>query len=98
VGPEVLVITPCGFNLEQIVAQSGQLSALPDWSEVPAVRDGRVYAVDANSYYARPGPRVVEGTELLAHLIHPELFKWDGPRRRTEDSMFKYSRRPACCR
>ena len=35
--------------------------------------------VDANSYYARPGPRVVEGTELLAHLIHPDLFSWNGP-------------------
>jgi iron complex transport system substrate-binding protein len=35
--------------------------------------------VDANSYFARPGPRVVEGTELLAHLLHPELFEWKGP-------------------
>jgi iron complex transport system substrate-binding protein len=43
------------------------------------VRNGRVFAVDANSYFARPGPRVVEGTELLAHLIHPEAFAWDGP-------------------
>jgi iron complex transport system substrate-binding protein len=43
------------------------------------VRNGRVYAVDANSHFARPGPRVVEGTELLAHLIHPESFGWDGP-------------------
>lgn len=44
------------------------------------MRDKQVYAVDANSYFARPGPRVVEGVELLAHLIHPELFKWEGPR------------------
>jgi iron complex transport system substrate-binding protein len=43
------------------------------------VRNGRVYAVDANSYFARPGPRVVEGTELLAHLLHPDLFSWNGP-------------------
>ena len=39
----------------------------------------RVYAVDANAYFARPGPRVVAGTELLAHLIHPEIFGWRGP-------------------
>jgi iron complex transport system substrate-binding protein len=76
--PEVLIITPCGFNLEQTVEQSDKLSTFPDWSSLPAVRNDRVYAVDANSYFARPGPRVVDGTELLAHLIHPELFGWNG--------------------
>ena len=77
--PEVLILTPCGFNLEQTVEQAGQLFTYPGWLEIPAVRDGRVYAVDGNSYFARPGPRVVDGTELLASLIHPELFSWDGP-------------------
>jgi iron complex transport system substrate-binding protein len=76
--PEVLVIAPCGFNLEQVRAQVPQLFALPGWSDLPAVRNGRVYAVDANSYFARPGPRVVDGTELLAHLFHPDLFDWHG--------------------
>jgi len=76
--PEVLIITPCGFNLDRVIEQTPQLFAYPGWSELPAVRDGRVYAVDANSYFARPGPRVVDGTELLAHLIHPELFQWQG--------------------
>ena len=77
--PEVLIITPCGFNLEKVIEQSQQLIDYSGWPELPAVREGRVYAVDANSYFARPGPRVVEGTELLAHLIHPKLFSWDGP-------------------
>jgi iron complex transport system substrate-binding protein len=77
--PEVLIITPCGFNLEKVIEQSQPLTDYSGWSELPAVREGRVYAVDANSYFARPGPRVVEGTELLAHLIHPKLFSWDGP-------------------
>ena len=77
--PEVLIITPCGFNLEKVIEQTQQLPSFPGWSDLPAVREGRVYAVDANSYFARPGPRVVDGTELLAHLIHPELFPWDGP-------------------
>lgn len=76
--PEVLIITPCGFNLEKTVEESSKLSTFPDWSSLPAVRNGRVYAVDANSYFARPGPRVVDGTELLAHLVHPELFAWNG--------------------
>lgn len=76
--PEVLIITPCGFNLEKSTEQARQLIAYPGWSDLPAVHDGRAYAVDANSFFARPGPRVVDGTELLAHLIHPDLFEWKG--------------------
>ncbi len=76
--PEVLIITPCGFNLDKVVEQTPQLFSNPGWSDLPAVRNNRVYAVDANSYFARPGPRVVEGAELLAHLIHPDLFQWEG--------------------
>ncbi|HEX9422969.1 MAG TPA: cobalamin-binding protein, partial [Pyrinomonadaceae bacterium] len=57
--PEILIITPCGFNLEQVVEQSQQLCTYPRWSSLPAVVNHRVYAVDANSYFARPGPRVV---------------------------------------
>ncbi len=76
--PEVLIITPCGFNLEKSIEQARQLVRYPGWSDIPAVREGRAYAVDANSFFARPGPRVVDGTELLAHLIHPDLFEWEG--------------------
>ncbi|MGB9179293.1 MAG: cobalamin-binding protein [Pyrinomonadaceae bacterium] len=76
--PEVLIVTPCGFNLDKVIEQSSQLLNYPGWNDLPAVREGRVFAVDANSYFARPGPRVVEGTELLAHLIHPQLFSWEG--------------------
>jgi len=77
--PEVLIVMPCGFGLEKAAEQARQLSAYPGWADLPAVRDSRVYAVDANSYFARPGPRIVEGTELLAHLFHPELVEWNGP-------------------
>jgi len=77
--PEVLILTPCGFNLQKVVEQAPQVYTYADWADLPAVRHGRVYAVDANSYFARPGPRVVEGAELLAHLIHPDLFSWEGP-------------------
>ncbi|HKO99638.1 MAG TPA: cobalamin-binding protein [Pyrinomonadaceae bacterium] len=77
--PEVLIITPCGYDLEKTVEVSGKLPGYAGWAHLPAVRDGRVFAVDANSYFARPGPRVIEGTELLAHLIHPETFSWEGP-------------------
>ena len=76
--PEVLIVTPCGFGLDKVIEQAQQLVNYPGWSDLPAVREGRVFAVDANSYFARPGPRVVDGTELLAHLIHPGLFPWKG--------------------
>lgn len=74
--PDILIIMPCGFNLPQTMKQIANVfnSRGSDFFQLPAARNGRVYAVDANSYFARPGPRVVEGAELLAHLIHPELF------------------------
>jgi iron complex transport system substrate-binding protein len=77
--PEVLIIMPCGFHLDQVVELTPKLPAMAGWRELPAVQQGKVYAVDASSYFARPGPRVVEGTELLAHIIHPEMFPWSGP-------------------
>ena len=72
--PEILVVMPCGYHLEKVIALAAKLRTLPGWWDLPAVRNRQVYAVNASSYFARPGPRVVEGTELLAHLIHPEAF------------------------
>jgi len=77
--PEVLIVMPCGCELAKAAEQARQLFGYAGASELPAVKNGRVYAVDANSYFARPGPRVVEGTELLAHLLHPSVFEWLGP-------------------
>ena len=77
--PEILIVSPCGYKARQAAEQAEQLLRLPGWCDLPAVRDNRVFAVDANAYFARPGPRVVDGVELLAYLIHPELFAWSGP-------------------
>jgi len=77
--PEVVIVMPCGFGLEKAADQARQLSTYTGWADLPAVRQNRVYVVDANSYFARPGPRIVEGTELLAHLFHPDLCDWNGP-------------------
>src|SRR5260370_21681517 len=82
--PEILVLMPCGFDLEKTIAHAQGLSAYPGWKDIPAVRSGRVYAVNANAYFARPGPMVVDGTDLLAQLIHPDLFEWTGPARAFE--------------
>jgi iron complex transport system substrate-binding protein len=77
--PEVILVSPCGFKTAKALEQVALLQSRPGWSGLPAVREGKVYAVDANAYFARPGPRLVEGVELLAHLVHPEHFGWTGP-------------------
>jgi iron complex transport system substrate-binding protein len=77
--PEVLLVMPCGFHLEKAYEETRCLADYPGWDALPAARSGRAYAVDANAYFARPGPRVIEGTELLAHLLHPKSFDWTGP-------------------
>ena len=77
--PEIFLVMPCGCDLKRAVKEAGNLTVLEGWAELPAVRSGHVYALDANSYFARPGPRVVDGAELLAHLLHPGLFGWNGP-------------------
>jgi iron complex transport system substrate-binding protein len=72
--PEVVVMIPCGYYKEDILRQLPQ-SRLPEgWQDLPAVRSGEVWAVDATSYFSRPGPRVVRGVEILARILHPEVF------------------------
>lgn len=77
--PEVIIVSPCGFKTDKALEQSLTLMERPGWNDLPAVKQGKVFAVDANAYFARPGPRIVDGVELLAHLIHPGEFNWTGP-------------------
>ena len=65
--PDVIIVAPCGFSAEAAAEQASLLG-------LPAQR---VFAVDANAYFARPGPRLVDGVALLAHLLHPDLISWD---------------------
>ena len=76
--PEVILVSPCGFKMSKALEQAGLLRSRPGWTDLPAVKHGKVYAVDANAYFARPGPRLIEGVELLAHLVHPDHFAWNG--------------------
>jgi len=68
--PEVLVLAPCGFAPERTLAELPVLTARAGWSSLPAVRSGRVWVVDGPAYFNRPGPRVVRGVEVLAHVLH----------------------------
>lgn len=76
--PEVLIVSACGYNTTKSLQQAELLKARPGWNDLKAVQNKRVYAVDGNSYFARPGLRLVDGTEILAHLFHPEVFPWKG--------------------
>jgi iron complex transport system substrate-binding protein len=69
--PEVLCAMPCGFTLERTLDELSTLLREPRWQELPAVRAGRVFAVDGSSYFNRPGPRLVESAEILAGILHP---------------------------
>ena len=71
---------PCGFSVDRAVADVPLLTRLPGWRVLPAVRKGNVYAVDASSYFSRPGPRLVDGVELLAHILHPDAFPGEWPK------------------
>jgi len=72
--PEVLVYMPCGYYLEEAEAEAGQVIAHPEIAETPAVRNRNAFAVDATSFFSRPGPRIVDGLEILAWAVHPEAF------------------------
>ncbi len=77
--PEVLVLMPCGFDTVRAVGAAPSLLGLSGWSDLPAVKNGRVWAVDANSYFSHPAPRLVEGAEMLARILHPRVFP-DAPK------------------
>ncbi|HBZ71214.1 MAG TPA: cobalamin-binding protein [Deltaproteobacteria bacterium] len=74
--PEVIVALPCGFDLARTRREMEPLAARSGWRDLRAVRTGRVYLTDGNAYFNRPGPRVAESLEILAEILHPELFSF----------------------
>jgi len=72
--PEVVLIKPCGFDLARTREELHRLPEVLPWERWPAVQQGRVFVVDGNAYYNRPGPRIVDSLEILAACVHPTLF------------------------
>jgi iron complex transport system substrate-binding protein len=72
--PEVIVFMPCGYYLEEAEDESRAFLEQPEFADTPAARNGNVYAVDATSYFSRPGPRLVDGLEILAWAAHPDSY------------------------
>lgn len=71
--PEVLVVMPCGFDVPRVREEIHLLTDRPGWRELRAVREQHVYLTEATSYFSRPGPRLIDGLEILAHILHPEV-------------------------
>jgi iron complex transport system substrate-binding protein len=71
---ERIVVMPCGYNAARAAAECEAFRFPESWRDLPAVREQGIFAVDANAYFSRPGPRLADGVALLAHLIHPDLF------------------------
>ncbi len=72
--PEVLVIAQCGFGVERTAQDMAGFQRLPGYAALPAARNGRVYLVNGSDYFSRPGPRLADSLEMLASIVHPELF------------------------
>jgi iron complex transport system substrate-binding protein len=72
--PEAIVFMPCGYYLEEAEEEAPQVFEHAELRETPAVRNGNVFAVDATSYFSRPGPRIVDGLEVLAWALHPDAY------------------------
>jgi len=72
--PDVIVVSPCGFDLARTTAELAALASRPGWPALQAVRAGRVVLADGNAYFHRPGPRLVESLEILAEALHPAAF------------------------
>ncbi len=73
--PEVIVVLPCGFDLARTRKELAPLMSQPGWEKLRAVKRQQVFLADGSQFFNRPGPRLVESLEILAELLHPELFK-----------------------
>ncbi|HEY2980357.1 MAG TPA: cobalamin-binding protein [Anaerolineales bacterium] len=76
--PEVVLIACCGFTLERTMQDLPLLQTVPGWQELPAVRSGRVYVTDGSHFFSRPGPRLVDSLEIMAHALHPQAHPLPG--------------------
>ncbi len=75
--PDILVVLPCGFDIKRTREEMYWLTDRSEWSSLKAVKSGRVYVTDGHQYFNRPGPRLVESLQILAEILHPEVFDID---------------------
>lgn len=73
--PDIIILMPCGFDIDRTILEYEKLLENNQWKKIKAVNSGEVYAVNANEYFSKPGPRTVTGLEILAKIIHPDTFR-----------------------
>lgn len=74
--PDVIIFMPCGFDLNRTRQEAQLITQHPDWQQLHATKSGRVYITDGNAYFNRPGPRLVDSLEIMAEILHPEIFEY----------------------
>jgi iron complex transport system substrate-binding protein len=74
--PDIIIVTPCGFDIARTLEEMPLLSARKEWAALKAVKEKQVFVADGNQYFNRPGPRVAESLEILAELFHPKVFQF----------------------
>ena len=74
--PEVMLLLPCGFKIAQTIRDLNLLTENPAWTNLRAVKQGRVYLIDGHHFFNRPGPRLVESAEIVAEILHPDRFSF----------------------
>ena len=74
--PDIIVLMPCGFDLARVRKEMTVLEQKPEWKKLRAVKSGKVFLVDGNQYFNRPGPRLVESLEILAEICQPKIFSF----------------------
>ena len=74
--PDVIAIFPCGYDIAKAKENMHFLTERAEWASLKAVRDGRVYIADGNQYFNRPGPRIADSLEILAEILHPDVFSY----------------------
>jgi iron complex transport system substrate-binding protein len=74
--PDVIIFMPCGFDLQRTQQEVKLLTQRPEWQKLHATQTGRVFITDGNAYFNRPGPRLVDSLEILAEILHPEIFDY----------------------
>jgi len=72
--PDILILMPCGFDLDKVLGEYGSLQKNHEWNSIRAVQNDMVFAVDAFSYFSRPSPRIITGVEILSKIINPDSF------------------------
>jgi iron complex transport system substrate-binding protein len=76
--PDVIIVAPCGYDLQRSRGELPILEARPEWQNLKAVRENCVYFGDGNAYFNRPGPRLAETVELIAEMLHPDVIDGRG--------------------